>query len=210
MKVAIGIVAHVARHDEAALLARLVKAKFLSVDDGSAGCETNHRMVWSHLSELDAEWSVVVEDDAVPVDGFLDQLPQALAVAPSPVVSLYLGQQRPPREQPLIANAIAEAETCDASWITSTQCLHAVALAVRTPLVPEMLTKLPAGRPSDQGIGAWAQSAGHLVSYSHPSICDHQDGPSLVEHPDGEERLPGRVAWTVGRKDLWTSRSVSL
>ncbi|MUM06208.1 hypothetical protein B5P44_15635 [Mycobacterium sp. CBMA 213] len=205
----IGVVGHVARQSMAEQLASTTEADYLSLDDGRLGPGANHCLVWSRLATLNHEWTVVLEDDALPVAGFRDQLSQALGAEPASVVSLYLGQQRPPQHQVMIANALAEAEACQAHWITSTYLLHAVAVAIKTELVPDMLANLPA-LPIDEAIGDWARSRGHQIAYSVPSLVDHADLPTLVNHPDGQPRQTGRVAWQVGGRTHWNGFSVAL
>lgn len=205
----IGIVAHTSRATQAKKLAKRVQAEFISIDDGLLGCEENHKTVQHHLSNLHSTWSVILEDDAQPVHDFRDQLHQALIMAPSPVISLYLGRQRPPHWQQRIAKAVAEAETCQASWIMSTHLLHAVGYAIHTTLLPSLL-RHDTDLPADQHIGNWCRRYGHLISYTIPSLIDHHDGPTVVDHPDGDIRQPGRKAWTVGTRDHWTTKAVML
>ena len=46
----------------------------------------------------------------------------------------------------------------------------------------------------DEAITVWCQERGHEVSYCVPSIVDHADGPTLIDHPDGIERdMPRRA-----------------
>lgn len=205
----IGVVAHTSRATQAKKLARDIRADFISIDNGLLGCDGNHEAVLTHLSGLPSTWSVVVEDDATPVDGFRARVHDALILAPSPIVSLYLGRNRPPQWQKRIGAAIAEAREQDASWIIGTHLLHAVGYAIKTELLPSLLAHTTT-LPVDEHIGHWARSYGHLVSYAIPSLCDHDDGPTIVDHPDGAPRTPGRKAWTVGTRDHWTTKAVML
>lgn len=189
-------------------LAAAVGATFMSIDDGALGAEGNHRRVWHELAKQDTDWSVVLEDDAVPVSDFNDQLAMALAAAPTPVVSLYLGRQRPPQFQTLIKQATETADD-DTCWLTSTHMLHAVGVAIRTELVPSLIGSV-SNLPADQHIGVWARRVRHQIAYSWPSLVDHSDVPTLVNHPDGADREPGRTAWRVGSRPHWTSKSVPL
>lgn len=205
----IGIVAHTARATQARQLSDTVKAAFISIDNGLMGCDTNHRTVQQHLAEYPSTWSVILEDDAEPVEGFREQLHSALLMAPTPVVSLYLGRKRPPHWQKRIATALTEAQHQDACWVMSTHLLHAVGYAIKTELLPSLLTHTST-LPSDQHIGEWCRRFGHLISYTVPSLIDHQDGPTIVDHPDGDPRRPGRKAWTVGTRHQWTTTAVLL
>ena len=205
----VGIVAHTSRATAAKALQRAVRADFISIDNGLLGCDDNHELVQHHLSALPATWSVVLEDDAVPAGDLREQLSLALPMAPSPLVSLYYGRKRPPHWQKRMAAAHAEALTDDANWIIGTNLLHAVGYAIRTELLPSLLdytTTLPV----DQHISQWAKTYGHLISYTHPSLVDHADLPTVVNHPDGQPRTLGRTAWTTGTRNHWTTKAVML
>lgn len=206
---AIGIVAHTARAQAAKHLTEKVRADFISVDNGVMGCDDNHEAVQYHLAALPSTWSVILEDDAQPVTGFRQQLHDALIMAPSPIVSLYYGRKRPPHWQTRMAAAFAEATHRDTSWIIGTNLLHAVGYAIKTELLPSLLSHSTT-LPVDQHISSWAKSYGHLISYTHPSLLDHHDGPTIVNHPDGQPRRPGRKAWLTGIRDTWTTEAVML
>lgn len=206
----IGIVAHSSRASEAKALAHEVDAEFVSIDqDGILGCDDNHDHVMHHLAGLPSTWSVVLEDDAVPVEGFYEQLEAALPLSPTPIVSLYLGRLRPPQHQADIQAAVEAAVVEDADWIISSRLYHAVGYAIKTELLPSLLGHL-SNWPVDQHISEWAMQRGHLVSYCWPSLVDHADGETVVAHPDGQPRTPGRVAWKTGAKAQWSTQSVTL
>lgn len=174
------------------------------------GCEENHFTVLGHLQALPATWSVVLEDDAVPIAGFRAQLREALIMAPTPLVSLYLGKQRPPWAQDAAAQAIAECEEQQADWILSRHLLHAVGYAIKTDLIPSLLRFPPTPLPIDQHISRWAQTYGHLSAYPFPSLVDHADTGTIAQHPDGQPRPPGRVAWKTAAHPEWSSQSVTM
>lgn len=203
----IGVVAHSTRSHEAKTLARTVGADFISFDDGLLGCEGNHETVQQQLAYMPSTWSLILEDDADPILDFRNQVLTALPLSPSPIVSFYLGRQRPPHWQPRIKKALTNAG--DASWVQSTHLLHAVAYAIRTPLLPSLLDHIST-LPADQHITQWARSYGHTVAYTNPSLCDHHDLPTLVQHQDGAPRPQGRKAWHVGARTEWTSTTVTM
>lgn len=206
----IGVVAHTSRLAQAEHLADQVGATILSVDDGLLGCDDNHEQVQSLLATKPATWSVILEDDALPVEGFNDQLAQALTLSPSPIVSLYLGRLRPPQYQSAIEAATEAATLDNADWIISTHLFHAVGYAIRTELLPSLLNHLTP-LPVDQHITTWAQQYGHTIAYTWPSLIDHHDGPTVItQHPDQEPRTPGRTAWNTAAHPTWSTRSVTV
>lgn len=209
MFAAIGVVAHSSRRAEAEKLAVTVKADFASFDNGTLGCDGNHDHVQHHLSHLPSTWSVILEDDAQPVPNFRHHIDQALTMSPTPIVSFYLGRQRPPHWQKRIPQALSNAYEDEASWVISTHLLHAVGYAIRTEHLPSLLDHLSA-RPVDEHISGWAKRFGHTIAYTVPSLVDHADWPTIVDHPDMQPRTPGRTAWDYGTRDTWNTTTVTL
>lgn len=205
----IGIVAHHARADQAHALQEQVRATYVHMDNGTVGCNAAHRKAWTYLAGTESDWAVTLEDDAVPVDGFTQQLGQALAVAPSPIVSLYLGRVRPPHFQPFVEQALTQARQANSCWLTG-KLLHAVGVAIRTDHIRSMLDESDPNLPIDQSIGVWARNQGIDTAYTLPSLVDHDDGPTLIEHHDKTPRLPGRVAWWTGTRDVWTDKATAM
>jgi hypothetical protein len=56
----------------------------------------------------------------------------------------------------------------------------------------------------------WSTRNNVEVAYTVPSLVDHADGPTLVQHRDSSVREPGRVAWKTGTRRKWDSNSVPL
>lgn len=206
----IGVVADMRRRAQAEELADKVDATVLSFDDGIMGCTKNHIKTWTNLVQHGADWLVVLEDDAVPVDGFREQLDMALAAAPADIVGLYLGTGWPRAWQRFIKKALADARQSDANWIVSSHLLHAVGTAIKVDLANDMLRAVAwmseeqRRWPFDEQITHWARyMRGHRIAYTVPSLVDHRDGESLVYHPDGDGRNGKRVAWEVGCRHMW-------
>jgi hypothetical protein len=191
-------------------LAVATSASHVSFDDGTLGCDGNHRRAWQWHCDNPADWSVVLEDDALPTGYDLrGNLGAMLHVAPSPIVSLYLGRLRPPHWQDRIAKAVKCANAFNAHWLVTDTLLHCVGVAVRGDLVTEMLTSLPE-IPIDEAITKWAQRDGHKVSYCWPSLVNHRDTETLVVHRDNHGRASGRTAWRAGVRREWSGELVRL
>lgn len=178
-ELAVGIVAHVSRQESIRRLSNAVRPDVVIPDDGSAGVGANHIAVLTHLLPTAraacADWVVVMEDDALPVDGFRPYATVMLEVAPTPIVSFYLGTGHPLQYQDRCAAAVKS----DASWIIHTHLRHAVAYAVHVSLVKElarhMITLTRLSWAPDDAISAYAGLNGHSIAYTNPSLVDHDD-----------------------------------
>lgn len=210
------VVAHASRLSMAATLADEVRAERVAIDDGRLGCEANHLRAWRWHADRPqlSDWAVVLEDDAVPVQGFTEQLARALAATRCPVVSLYLGTGHPVWSQHAVADALerADEQTC---WLETDRVLHAVGLAVRTELLPSMLETVEVEvrrRPIDAAIGHWARANGYRVAHALPSLVDHADVPTVICRRADRSRQDQRPrrAWRVGTREHWTSETVDL
>ena len=211
--ITIGICAHIARQHMAEQLAEQVGADFISLDEGTLGCNKNHRRTWTELAALPATHAVVLEDDAVPVPDFRHQCEQAIKASPTPITSLYLGRQRPPQWQRNIERAITTATRTDAHYILSTHMLHGVGIAIHNDHIQPMLdfTATRNYLPWDEAVGCYARHAHQRIAYTHGSLVDHRDGIALIIHHDGKTRAPGRTAWHINTRPTWDGeRTVTL
>lgn len=225
------IVAHPDRKPQAWDLARRLsggsKAKLESplvptmvlMDDEGVGCDANHVRAWDALSRQNSPWLMVLEDDALLTDTFHEQLPLALKTAPAPVVSLYLGRERPSFFQHRIAHALVgcshpgpdDEPDLSVPWVVASRLLHGVGVAIRSDLVREMvpmLHDLIDLKPGiDESVTEYLRMNSTPVAYTVPSLVDHDDSrPSLARHSDLNPRIPGtRVAWATGKREHWTS-----
>jgi GR25 family glycosyltransferase involved in LPS biosynthesis len=209
----IAIAGHTSRLNNITTLAELVDPNYISIDDGTIGCTNNHKLVLNWHRNRHSGWSVILEDDCLPVNNFRHQLQQALDAAPTPIVSLYLGRKRPQEFQDHIAAALKHAHNTNAHWITAPNMMHAVGYAIHTTHIPDLLDDLNTPRfnpqPIDHNISQWAHNRHHQIAYCIPSLINHDDTLPVVAEHDGP-RPPGRTAWTVGTREHWNSESVIL
>lgn len=210
--ISIGIVAHYQRANHANLLAEKVGAEVITMDETGISAEWNHRRMLEWMKDADSEWSVVLEDDSVPVEGFRDQLQLALPWAPTPFVGLYLGRGRPPHWQTGISAVLAS----DVCWLTCNTLMNAVGYAVKTKLIPSILTSLDKTwakdplLPIDEALTVWGiADMGIEFSYPKPSLVDHLDIEPVQRHDYGVP-TEKRKAWLFGERDSWDDSSVPL
>lgn len=182
------IMAHQSRTTHAATLSRLLTAPIIW-DRGLGENDTGDR-AWAHLIEhSDDEWLTVIQDDALPVEGFLTHYQQGLASRPegAEAFSWYLGTSRPPSWQRRVTDALESAG--DAAWLTSTQLLHGVAVTLHRTHVHPMLQAVKANRKAyDFRIGDYLHRHKLLVHYPVSSLVDHADNGSLVGHDKGPRK----------------------
>jgi hypothetical protein len=199
------IVADHRRERMASALYVVVDADYLSMDSGRLGCRGNHLQAWQWHIDHPTEWALTLEDDAIPVENFCDEVRAALAVAPTPIVSLYLG--RGYTNDTYTGAALRNAEAFGAHWLVGPGPRHAVALAVRGELVEPMVADVRRSRLAvDDAMGSWARRNGYRTAYCVPSLVDHRDTPSLVSR---YRRAP-RVAWKVGTRKDWNNSALSM
>ncbi|HBR4758648.1 TPA: hypothetical protein L9W62_004533 [Klebsiella pneumoniae] len=184
------VVGHHTRIGHAQRLAEMLDAHLLI--DGS-----NHGANWNHYRALQwaAEQScrvVVLEDDALPVEGFQTMVTEWLTRFPDSLISFYLGTGRPPQYQLEIATKLIAADRERTDHITMQCLVHAVCYSVPTKLIPKVVSRWDASKPADYAIG---DACGGPVIYPCYSLVDHADGKPVEKHPDGQHRNERRRAW---------------
>lgn len=177
----LGIVAHENRGEQVAQLSADLNPDIVMMDyaEGGVGATVNHLQVMRWMDRHGAhgtnDWAVMLEDDAICVDRFRDEVDACLDCAPTDIVSLYLGTGYPVQYQRQFAEAVAGGTR----WIQHGWMRHAVAYAVKVDLLPgliERMTELSRQRwAPDDAISAFALRRSEAVSYCNPSLVDHND-----------------------------------
>jgi hypothetical protein len=214
MKLNIIIVADKRREEMARKLAQFVDADMITWDENhKLGPTGNHRNAWVWANSHPADWTIVLEDDAIPVANFRREATKALTVAPAHVVSFYLGRLRPTAWQSAFEWAVERADDANACWMTGRNVLHAVAIAADRGALNGMVAALMIHQvyQPDAALNCWISKNNADIAYSHPSLVNHNDDAQtlIIHHQQGEYR-PGRVAWKHGTRRKWTSDSVPL
>lgn len=165
------------------------------------------RRAWQ-LADPDADWHLVLQDDAVPCADLVPGLERALEHVPAEaVVSPYLG--RGGGNGYRWRTIAAQAAESHPSWVVSSKLSWGVAIILPTRLVPEMLDACDRkhGVTDDMRIAGWAEKRRTEVWYPWPSLVDHLPVPSLTKH-----RAADRVAWRHHRESAleldWTGAKI--
>lgn len=197
MTVDVVVMAHPARTEAAEKLAAQIDAP-ITWDNGGGEWDCGAR-AWASLADSTAPWACVVQDDALPIDGFRAHLDTVAAHAPRTAVSLYVGTGRPRTTQ--VLRAVAEADRVGASWLDCDGLLWGVAIMLPTEHIPPLLAWAASSRlPYDQRISQWYRTQGMRVRHCWPSLVDHADGPRLTD--TGGTPTVARRAHRVGPPTL--------
>jgi len=190
VKVSYSIMAHPDRADHVDQIIESFDASAVRVSwDREGPASGNADRVWRNaraawlMHEPDADWHVLLQDDAVLCRDFAAGMSEALRHVPGPaVVSPYLGNGRtvPTRWATLAATADAHG----AAWIRTSKLMWGVSIAIPTLLISDMIRHADtrAGVPDDMRVAGWAEKNGVDVWYTWPSLVDHRQVPSLTKH----------------------------
>lgn len=215
MKLSVSIMAHPDRSEQVGTLAATLNRPVRVYYDQEGPPSGNGDRVWRtaraawRLADWEADWHVLLQDDARPCADFLAGLERALAFVPQDaVVSPYLGTGR---NVPIRWEAMARAaDTAGAHWVRSAKLMWGVCIALPVALIPDMITYADrrAGAPDDMRVAGWAEKRGHEVWYPWPSLVDHLPIPSLTKHR-AKERMARR--WHTGSalEIDWTGHAVA-
>lgn len=206
MSLAIGVMAHISRIDQANQLFQVVDADVISIDRGDLGENPNGDRTWRMLAGADTEWSIVLQDDAIVTFDFREHAETALAYAPYGPVSFYVGTGQP--HDGLVKHAVLRADQTGAHWLEDRGMHWGVAIAMPTDAIRDFLTW---GEKSavryDRRIGDYWRERGVSTRYTWPSLVDHADGDTIAHR-----RQPGvkRVARRVGSRLGWDGPVVQI
>jgi hypothetical protein len=219
MKLSVSVMAHPKRSH---LVAGLIEALGIGddrmvLDRKNDRWDTGRRAWEAH--DPDADWHVVIQDDAIACADLVAGLARALDHVPAEcIVSPYVGTRRPAKRK--VERAVDAARAADASWIVMQALNWGVGIAAPVWTIPEMVAwcETETAYPNyDKRVGRYyLRVLGWHTWCTWPSLLDHRDDePSLCSDGPGQPpHGPGRVAhehWTGSALDLdWSKGSVVL
>lgn len=189
----IAIVAHHSRRAMANDLASELEADSIFMDEHSAGANANHLRALSWAAEQ-SDRVIIIEEDALPVDGFRDKAQDWLTRFPDNLCSFYLGTGRPPQYQMQIAERLIVADKTRADYITLSRLIHGVCYSVPPQHIERVISRWDSSKPADYAVG---DAYGGAVVYPCYSLVDHADGEPVERHPDSAPRTERRRAWRL-------------
>jgi len=186
------VVGHHIRRQQAVALALSIEAHLL-IDEGNHGANWNHRRAIEWAAEQPCR-VVVLEDDALPVHGFIEKVAEWLARFPDDMLSFYLGTGRPPQYQMQIAERLIITDKNRSDFITLPRLIHGVCYSVPTQAVERVLSRWDTSKAADYAVG---DAHGGPVIYPCYSLVDHADGEPVERPVDGMPRTERRKAWRL-------------
>lgn len=185
------VVGHHTRRAQAEALAERLSAT-LFVDELTLGANFNHLRALNWGATLTGHL-IVVEDDALPVEGFEAAAEAWIADHPDDLTSFYLGTGIPLHYQPRIAAQLAEVDAGTRECVSFGTLLSAVAYAIPCSAVAT-LKHNPRGVPDITFGTTWFKTHHRPILYTVPSLVDHTDGESIAQP---NNRHPERKAWRL-------------
>ena len=177
------VVAHLGRVDQADnLMKQLPENARCFMDSGFLGEWKNHRRALEWGWAQDVSHVVVLQDDAVLVDGFMDHVQEAASRRPEDLFGLYVGTGRP--HAAAVLGAVDVARRSRASWIVTDGLIWGVGIVFPVKMINPFLTwcaRTHSRLPYDQRITAWCRETRTRVSHTWPSLVDHADVPSVIK-----------------------------
>lgn len=169
------------------------------VGDGTERSATDNHVRALLSADKSSNWVVVLEDDADPIDNFVEILNRQLeTIDNDKIVSLYLGQQRPAHVQKTIKRTVGSLPK-NTAWLKNKMLYWGVGVCIPTRMADSVAEyALTSSRPWDTSVGVWALTTKTEVWYTWPSMVDHLDDETTIRHADGRARESGRKAWNVG------------
>lgn len=195
MKISAAIMAHPVRKDHAERLQATLDRPVEIIYDENPVPSADPRQRWEtgkrawKAYDPDADWHMVIQDDALPCGEFLAGVEEALSVlGPRGLFSAYTGAPR--RDQGHVHKAWNRALREGHSWMTTRSLCWGAAIAAPTNTIDAMLAwcshPVRAEQNYDMRIGRfYRDTLKWRAWYPVPSLVDHADVPSLVGHGQG-------------------------
>lgn len=186
------VVGHHERRHQAEQLAWSLRAHLL-IDEGQHGANWNHRRALQWASEQACR-VVILEDDALPVDGFKEKVAEWVERFPDAMISFYLGTGRPPQYQQAIALELVDADRYNKDYLMLGRLIHGVCYSPPVGSLKGIIKNWDSTKAADYAVG---DAFGCAIVYPCYSLVDHADQPTVERHPDNEPRTERRRAWRL-------------
>ena len=184
VNVSFTVMAHPKRREWAEELAVQIPAT-ITWDQRNDRHDTGLRAIKAY--DVNADYHVVVQDDALLPKDFADSVREALRWVPDEPVSFYYGGKGNSRSKHV--EAWRHAKAAGASWLARKGPIWGPAIAYPTVNISSLIYFFESSEVQnyDRRVMKFYQSVGQLCWYSLPSLVEHrqENNPSLCGHDRG-------------------------
>lgn len=170
------VMAHPKRRSRAYRLAAKLDAEI--VWDRGEGLWDTAKRAWLTAQPNEHGYLTVIQDDAIPSEGFRDNLDRILAHTYPHPVSWYFGTGRPKPE--VTRSLAAQAVEQEVSWIEGPGPWWGVAVSIHTDHIPGLLAMRTKTKSDDGRYTLHFSILDIPCLYTWPSLVDHAQIPSLA------------------------------
>lgn len=184
------VMAHPKRESSVRKIANKIDTRGLvAVWDTKNDVYDTGRRSWLEGVDSDFTHWLVLQDDAIICNQLVAGVESALEhVNPSSPLSLYIGKSRPYAifVQALVDKTVSR----DASFITMNKINWGVGLVVPVIRIPSMIDFCDrrSDKMYDRRLGKYFLEREEKVWYTFPSLIDHENGLSLLDHRHDDRR----------------------
>ena len=129
------------------------------------------RKAWM-MHDMNCEYGVVIQDDAILTERFIEKAEEFLKDSPDGIVSFYAGNLMRPQ--------FARAKSRGKDRVSDPMIYNEVALCMRTEDIEDMVSFCDEKEATtDHEIAKWAKKNKKPIIYSVPCLVDHRDEESI-------------------------------
>lgn len=142
----------------------------ITIDDGTLGVWGNAKQAWN-MVDPKTDYGIVIQDDAILCDDFKYRAETFISQHNGHFISFYFGHS-------VKTFKYLRPQYFDAPLH------HAVALAIPTPLIPDMIAYADTRHEidgDDMKMKRWLISKNMVCRYSNPSLVQHRNIPSIID-----------------------------
>lgn len=178
------IITHPIREERADRLAEIIALHApvtIYVDDDGAGAKANHLTALSEPSP--ASHVLILEDDAIPCEGWYQWVLKWISQAPTALISFYLGSGRPVFAQRNVDLLLKDMALQPEASISLPRLLHGVAYCVPAFSSKGFQEAQVITQQADKAVGEiWKSLAIGPIIYPIYSAFEHDDLPSVINY----------------------------
>lgn len=197
MEIKIAVVAHPSRMDHVKrVMDAMPEVEFFPfVDYHGIGASRNHHRAIQWSAKQDCR-VIIMEDDAVPVEKFLNWAGLLCSLAPNDIISFYLGTSRPKDYQSKVDELLKR--SLFKMNIMLDKFIHGVCYTMSQDNYKLAAERYNVNRPADFAIGECFP--GKSFVFVKESLVEHLDGESVESHQDKQPRTEPRKARNLAGK----------